>query len=217
MSAAEISVLVADDHPLVRSGIRTLLNRLAGVKVIAETGDGLEALRLIGVEQPDIALVDIEMPGLDGIALAQRITAEFPDVRVIILSMYQSAAYIFQALQAGVAGYLVKGASITELEFAIRSVFAGEKYFTQGTTGKISGSESRVPSVDTLLQRLTPRQTETLRLIAEGHGTKEIAHRLQISVKTVEAHRAELMERLNIFHIAGLVRFAIQAGLTRLH
>ena len=209
-SRREIRVLLADDHELIRAGVRSLLQRLKGITVVGEAEDGLEALDLIKALQPDVVLADIGMPGLNGLMLAERVSAEAPKVRVIILSMYQTEGYVSQALHAGVAGYLVKCGGVAELELAIRSVAAGGTYLTPIVAGQVVTGFVQKNGTP---QRLTGRQREILQLIAEGCNTKEIAHRLEISAKTVETHRAELMQRLNIHEVAGLVRYAIENGL----
>jgi DNA-binding NarL/FixJ family response regulator len=209
--SAEIRVLLVDDHQLVREGIRALLGKRAGITVVAEAENGIEALELIKTLQPDIVLSDIAIPGLNGLALTERVTAEAPNVRVIILSMHQSEAHVSQALSAGAAGYLVKGASIFELELAIKSVAAGGTYLTPSVAGKVvEGYIKSGANSSSSRQLLTPRQREILQLLVEGCNTKETAHRLNISVKTVESHRADLMERLDIHDVAGLVRYAIE-------
>jgi DNA-binding NarL/FixJ family response regulator len=207
-----IRVLLADDHTLVRAGIRSLLESIEDVDVVAEAGDGREALELITKHRPDVALLDIGMPGLNGLELAKRIPTESPRTRIIILSMHADANYVNQALRAGVRGYLLKGAAVSELPLALRAVTRGETYLTPKVSrfvvdGFLSGKEAGP------LDGLTRRQCEILQLIAEGHSTKEIAGMLDLSVKTVETHRARLMDRLDIHDVAGLVRFAIRAGL----
>jgi DNA-binding NarL/FixJ family response regulator len=218
---SRIRVLLADDHALVRAGIRSLLQNIGEVEVVAEADDGREALKLIASLQPDIVLMDIAMPNLNGLEAAMRVTKEFPNVRVIILSMHANEEYVLQSLRAGAAGYLLKGARAAELELAVASVARGETYlspaaskhvivdYVQRSAGDaLSSQDERSP-----VERLTPRQREILQLIAEGHSTKEIAHTLNISVKTAETHRTQIMERLGIHDIAGLVRYAIRAGL----
>lgn len=209
-----IRVLLADDHTLVRAGIHALLQGLHGIEVVAEAADGREALRLIGACRPDVALLDVAMPGLNGLEVASRTAKESPQVRVLILSMHANEEYVLQALRAGAAGYLLKGADIAELELAIRAVMRGETYLTPAVSKRVVEDYVRRVGAETgPLDPLTPRQRETLQLIAEGHSTKEIAHMLSISVKTVETHRTQLMERLGIYDLAGLVRYAIRAGL----
>ena len=216
-----IRILLADDHALVRAGIRSLLQNIDQVEVVAEADDGREALKLIASLQPDIVLMDIAMPNLNGLEAAARVTKEFPQVRVIILSMYANEEYVLQSLRAGAAGYLLKGARAAELELAVASVARGETYLSPAASKHVIGdyvqraAGDAVPNQDdrNRAERLTPRQREILQLIAEGHSTKEIAHALAISVKTAESHRTQIMERLGIHDIAGLVRYAIRAGL----
>lgn len=207
-----IRVLLADDHTLVRAGIRALLNRIEGVDVIAEVGDGLEALRLIRELQPDIVLLDITMPGLNGLEVLEESKKQFPDLRVIILTVHDAGEYAMQALRAGAAGYLPKSSAANELEVAIKIVSRGETYVSGEVSRKTLLEYSKGPT-EHPLAKLTPRQREILTLIAEGLSTKNISHRLNISVKTVESHRAQLMERLDIHDVASLVRYAIKMGL----
>lgn len=212
-----ISILLADDHTLVRAGIRALVEKLPDVKVIAEAKDGREALRLVGESHPDLVLMDIAMPGLNGLDATARITKEFPAVRVIVLSMYANAEYVREAVNAGAAGYLVKSAAAVELEKAIKAVSCGDVYFSPLVSGRLSKDKAGHLSADrALIERLTPRQREILQLIAERQSTKEMAQILDISAKTVETHRAQMMERLGIHDVPGLVRFAIRSGLASL-
>jgi DNA-binding NarL/FixJ family response regulator len=209
-----IRVLLADDHALVRAGIRSLLRGCDDIEVVAEAGDGREALTLIEALRPDVVLMDILMPGLNGLEAAEQVSREFPSVRVLILSVNTGEEFVLQALRAGVAGYLVKSIGPAELQAALRAVARGEVYLAAAIShhvlaGSLEGGEG-CPS----LQRLTPRQREVLQLIAEGHKTKEIALRLEISINTVETHRTQLMAALDIHDIAGLVRYAIRSGLT---
>ncbi len=210
----QIRVLLADDHPLVRSGIRSVLDRISRIQVVAEAGNGHEALRLIEDHQPDVVLMDIAMPGLNGLQATARITKEFPNVRVIILSMHLNDEYVSRALISGAAGYLVKTSSASQLEQAIEVVASGNTYLS--LPADIADRVLRKSAEKNLLERLTPRQREVLSLIAEGCSAKTIALRLNISVKTVETHRAELMNRLDIHDIASLVRYAIKAGIVSL-
>ena len=210
----QIRVLLADDHPLVRSGIRSVLDRISRIQVVAEAGNGHEALRLIEEYQPDVVLMDIAMPGLNGLQATARITKEFPNVRVIILSMHLNDEYVSRALISGAAGYLVKTSSASQLEQAIEVVASGNTYLS--LPADIADRVLRKSAEKNLLERLTPRQREVLSLIAEGCSAKTIALRLNISVKTVETHRAELMNRLDIHDIASLVRYAIKAGIVSL-
>jgi len=209
-----IRLLLADDHTLVRGGIRALLEAAGGIEVVAETGDGREALELLIQFRPNVALLDIGMPGLNGLEVARRAAEQSPRTRVIVLSMHADATHVRQALKAGVAGYLLKGAAVAELPLAIAAVMRGETYLTPRISREVvegylrEGSSEAEP-----LEALTDRQREILQLIAEGKSTKEIAQALDLSVKTVETHRMRIMERLGIRDVAGLVRFAIRAGL----
>lgn len=209
-----ICILLADDHALVRAGFRALLADVPGIKVVAEAGDGREALRLAKERQPDVVLMDIAMPGLNGLEATARIGEACPYVRVIILSMHANEEYVVQALQAGAAGYLLKDADAAELELAIRAVSQGETYLSPPVSKQVIADYLRRIGPDVgPLEQLTPRQREVLQLIAEGHTSREIAQVLDISLKTVETHRAALMDRLDIHDVAGLVRFAIRVKL----
>jgi DNA-binding NarL/FixJ family response regulator len=211
-----IRVLLADDHTLVRAGIRALLERLPDVEVVAEASNGRDALHLVKAHRPDVVMMDIAMPGLNGLEAAKRLVNEFPHISVLILSMHKSEEYVWQALRAGASGYLLKDADLTELALAIKAVASGETYLSPPISKHvIQDYVRRVGGEETLLERLTPRQREILQLIAEGATTKEIAQTLNISVKTVETHRAQLMERLNIHDVAGLVRYAMKIGLVQ--
>jgi DNA-binding NarL/FixJ family response regulator len=207
-------VVLADDHKLVRAGFRLMLNSLGAAEIVGETGDGHEAMDLIRKHKPEIALLDITMPGLTGIELAARIRKEQIPTKVIILSMHMNEEYIVRAVKAGVAGYLLKGADPVELEFAIKAALSGQTYLSPGISKHIvEDYVRRVGPADTLLDQLSPRQREILQLVAEGKNMKTIAGDLNISIKTVETHRAALMERLGVRDVPGLVRYAIRTGL----
>ena len=209
-----VRVLLADDHVLVRSGIRMILETLEGVQIVAETADGRDALALVESLRPDVALLDISMPNLNGIETATRIRIRFPQTRVVILSMHAGEDYVAQALRAGASGYLLKDATPAELESALRAVARGETYLSPRISGAVVERSLRSADVATgPLDALTPRQREILQLIAEGRSTKEMAAQLGVSVKTVETHRALLMDRLGIHDVAGLVRLAVRAGI----
>lgn len=216
-----IRILLADDHTLVRAGIGALLQGLEGMQVVAEASDGHAALRLVQTHQPDVVLLDIAMPGLNGLEVTARVAQAFPRVRVIILSMHANEEYVVQALRAGATGYLLKSAVTAELELAVRAVARGEVYLSPPISRyviadyvrRVEGAGSPDATPPGPYTRLTPRQREVLQLIAEGHTTKDMAQRLHISVKTVETHRTQLMKRLDIHDVAGLVRYAIRTGL----
>jgi len=207
-------ILLADDHALVRAGLRALLAELPDVEVVAEAGDGHEAIGLIREKKPDVALVDVTMPKLNGIEVAARVKKEMPETRVVIVSMHADDAYVHRALVAGAAGYLLKTADRAELEMALRAIGRGERWLSPAVSKKVvAGYTGGGPPRDEPFERLTPRQRKVLQLIAEGLSTKEIAARLDVSVKTVDTHRTELMERLGIHGVAGLVRYAIRVGI----
>lgn len=210
-----LRVVLADDHALVRAGIRSLLERMPGVEVVGEADNGLDALALIGAHQPDLALIDIAMRGLNGFEVATRVVRDWPEVRVIILSMHANEEYVAQALRAGVVGYLLKDSAAVELDLALDAASRGETYLSPVISRTvISGYLARHPGAGRgMASPLTPRQREILTLVAEGKSTKEIAHGLKLSVKTVETHRAQLMERLSIHDVAGLVKYALHMGL----
>jgi DNA-binding NarL/FixJ family response regulator len=216
-----IRVMLADDHTLVRAGIHKLLESMTGIQVVAEASDGHEALALIRAHQPDVVLMDIAMPDLNGLEATGRVVQEFPRVSVLILSMYANEEYVMQALHAGAAGYLLKTGVTPELELAVRAVARGETYLSPAISKqviadylrRVRSNEDRPTHASSPYQLLTPRQREILQLIAEGHTTKEIAQRLQVSVKTAETHRTQLMQRLDIHDVAGLVRYAMRLGL----
>jgi len=211
---APIRVLVADDHALFRAGVRKLLQSFEGMDVVGEAADGHEALRLSATHRPDVLLMDIGMPGLNGVEAAARLTREGPRPRVVILSMHTGEEYVLRAIRAGAAGYLLKDAKPVELETAVRAVARGEIYLSPAVSRYVVEDYVRRGSVDRgPLDRLTPRQREVLQLIAEGNTTKAIAAKLGLSTKTVETHRAQLMERLDTHDIAALVRLAIRLGL----
>ena len=209
-------VLLVDDHTLVRAGIHSLLKNMEGIEVVAEAGDGREALNLVRTHRPDVVLMDIAMPGLNGLEATAHITKKFPQVRVIILSMHVNEEYVIKALRAGAMSYVVKGADTSELEIAIKAATRGETYLSPGVSKHVvTDYIQRISGEVTSVELLTPRQREILQLIAEGYSTKKIAQTLSISVKTVETHRMQLMERLEIHDIAGLVRYAIRVGLVK--
>jgi DNA-binding NarL/FixJ family response regulator len=208
-------VLLADDHTLVRAGIRALLERIPGVEVAGEASDGRELLDLIKAQPPDAVLMDISMPGLNGLQALERITRDFTPMRVIILSMHPNDEYVWQALKSGAAGYLLKRAATAELPAALNTVMGGGIYLSREIAARFLKKFplEKIARSTSPLEQLTSRQREILQLLAEGQTTKAIALILKISEKTVEFHRVKLMARLNIFDIPGLVRFALRNGL----
>lgn len=208
-----IRVLIADDHALVRAGIRALVEKLEGVVVVGEAGKGSEAMDLVSELKPDLMLLDITMPDGSGFEVLGHVKKNFPEIRVIVLTVHEAGEYAIRALREGAAGFLPKSAASTELEQAIQTVIRGEPYISPETSQKFIIESGKGATKRDLLASLSPRQREVLRLIAEGRTTKQIAQVLEISVKTVETHRAQLMERLGIHDVAGLVRYAIMVGL----
>lgn len=212
-----IRVMLADDHTLFRAGLRALLRALDDIEVVAEGADGREALRLIAAHRPDVALMDIMMPELNGLDAAARVARAFPRTRVVIVSMNADEDSVLKALRAGAAGYLVKSADPAELELAIRATARGETFLSSVVSEHlVAACVKRLDSERTSLERLTQRQREVLQLVAEGHTTKEIATKLGISVKTAETYRGELMRALGIHDVATLTRYAIRTGLISL-
>jgi DNA-binding NarL/FixJ family response regulator len=210
--AATIRVLIADDHALVRAGIAALLRGLGDVEIVGEADDGAEAVAMARRFAPDVVLLDISMKGINGLEAAASIVRDSPVCRVIMLSMHTDSAFVQQALAAGASAYLIKGSAIDELELAVRSVMRGEKYLSSALSKSMVEAFLQQGSVRET-DRLTQRQLEVLKLIAEGNSTKEIAHVLGVSAKTVESHRATIQQRLGIRDVAGLVRYAMRTRL----
>lgn len=203
-------VLLADDHQIVRQGLRGLLER-AGHVVIAEAADGHEALRLARAEKPDVAVLDLAMPLLNGLDAARELHRLFPEIKTILLTMYTDKGYVLQALKAGAKGYILKTQAAEDLIRAIREISRGEVYLSPSVAASV---------VDAYLSRtevgadpLTARERQILQLIAEGKTTKEVARTLNISFKTAQSHRSHIMDKLDVHDIAGLVRYAIKGGL----
>jgi DNA-binding NarL/FixJ family response regulator len=208
-----IRVLLADDHALVRAGIRSLLGAMAEVQVVGEASSGEEALELAQRQHPDVVLMDIAMRGITGLEAAAAMRERLPSVRVVILSMHSGEEYVLQALRAGAAGYLLKDAATGERELALRSVMRGESWLSPAVSRQVVEGYVQRTGGETAPEVLTARQREVLRLVAGGKSTKEIAFLLNLSVKTVETHRAQIMDRLGIRDVAGLVRYALRTGL----
>ncbi|MBS1197613.1 MAG: response regulator transcription factor [Proteobacteria bacterium] len=210
--ARTLRVLLADDHKLVRAGIRALLEDMPDVEVVGEADEGKQALEMAGELRPDIVLMDIAMKGMNGLEATAQLRQTYPDCCVLILSMHASGDYVEQALRAGANGYMLKDAATMELQLALAAVARGDTYLSPAVSALIvEGYLQKEKSAGDEL--LTPRQMEILSMIAAGHNTKEIAYQLKLSIKTVETHRAQLMDRLDIHDIAGLVRYAIRTGL----
>lgn len=205
-----IRVVLADDHDMVRSGIKALLGMVEGVEVVAEARNGEELVALVGDVQPDVVMTDISMPGMDGITAIATIHSRHPDVRLLVLSMYDTVDFVKRAVSNGACGYLMKDAPPFELEQALRSVMATGSYFSPAIAQRLLQ-----PSEPTVDDELTHRQVEILRLIAQGKASKEIAYELGLSPKTVDVHRARIMERLRLNDIASLTLYAVRKGLIK--
>ncbi len=210
-----LTLILADDHALVRAGIRTLLEKLEGIQIVAEAGDGRETLALVQQYLPNVVIMDISMPGLNGLETTGRISRDHPKTKVLILSMHTSEEYVLLALRAGATGYLLKDAATVELGVALGAVRRGETYLSPTISKEVLArhrQQSLDPKADSI-KTLTPRMREIVQLIAEGRSTKEIAFLLNLSVKTIETHRMHLMARLDLHDVAGVVRYALRTGL----
>jgi DNA-binding NarL/FixJ family response regulator len=213
-----IRVLLADDHTIVRQGVRLCLEAMGDIEVVAEAEDGLMAVQLAGQLKPDVAVIDLTMPRLNGVDAIRQIKRDVSDVEVVVLSVHDSEAYVVQALRAGAAGYVLKRNAATELAEAIRAAHDGQAYLHPSIARRVIDDYlSRIRATEDLHaephERLTPREREVLQLAAEGHSTRSIAGLLCLSTKTVEHHRASLMTKLGLRGQTELVKYAIRAGL----
>ena len=213
MIGARLRVLLADDHDLVRDGLVALLTGEADIEVVGQARDGEEAVRLAEDKGPDVVLMDIGLPRLNGIDATERIRRSRPGISVIMLSMHDDGPTVDRALRAGARGYVIKGSGFASLREAISTVARGEVYLSPGISGHVLHSDLSGSSPDASL--LSTRQSEILQLVAEGHTSREIAELLGLSPKTVENHRARIMDKLDIHTVAGLVRYALKTGLAR--
>lgn len=213
-----IRVLLADDHRILRDGLRALIEQNPDMEVVAQAEDGRAAVRLVQEHRPDMAIMDIGMPGLNGMEATRQIVDRIPGVRVIALSIHADRWYVAGMFQAGASGYLLKNCAFEELVQAIRTVMAGQLYLSPAITDVVVEDFVRYARTTGArsLCLLTAREREVLQLLAEGHTTKEIADRLQVSVKTVDVHRQNMMRKLDLHSIADLTKYAIRAGLTGL-
>jgi DNA-binding NarL/FixJ family response regulator len=210
-----LRVLLVEDHGLVRAGFRALLDGISGVQVVGEAADGRSGLNMIGLKKPHVVLMDIALPKLNGLEVLERVVRDYPKVQVVMLSMHANEEYVSRALRSGARGYVLKDADISELELALRAVAEGNVYLSPAVSKSMVDDYMRRVRSQGSPHALTERQQEVLKQVAEGKNTKEIAYRLKLSVKTIESHRAQLMKRLDIHDVAGLVRYAIRAGLVR--
>jgi DNA-binding NarL/FixJ family response regulator len=212
-----VRIVLADDHALVRAGVHGLLESVPSIDVVGEATDGRSALEMVERLRPDVILMDFTMPNLNGLDATRRVIKECPSVRVIMLSMHDDIGHVWQALEAGAAGYLAKDSSREELVLAIQAVARGGSYLSPVVSQRVLQDYVRNGGTghDEAVQ-LTPRQREVVQLMAEGHTNVEIAATLGLSVKTVETHRAALMDRLDVHNLAGVVRYAVRSGLVSL-
>lgn len=211
-----IKVLLVDDHTIIREGLRSLLEKQPEIEVIGDTDDGRKARELVRELSPNIVIMDITMPGLNGIEATRQITSEFPDVKVIALSIHSKRRYVADMLSAGATGYILKECLFDELVAAIKAVAAGGRYLSPRITDVVvSDYVKRLSaSADSPFEALKAREREVLQLIAEGKSTKQIALELHVSIKTIEANRRQIMDKLNIHSIAELTKYAVREGLT---
>ena len=211
-------VLIADDHQIVRQGLRTLLEKEHDLKVVAEAEDGRSTVRLARETQPEVIIMDVAMPDLNGIEATRQIVSELPKAKVIALSMYADRRFVVNMLKAGASGYLLKDCAFEELTRAIRAVLAHKTYLSPGVSDIVvkdymTGGSALEPSVFSVL---TPREREVLQLMSEGKSTNQIAYCLHVSVKTIETHRQQVMHKLKMHSVAELTKYAIREGLTTL-
>jgi RNA polymerase sigma factor (sigma-70 family) len=214
-----ITVYIADDHTIVRDGLNVLLSEQPDIEVVGDAADGRETVRQVVELEPDVVLMDINMPQLNGIEATRQITENCPTTRVVILSMYATQEHIFRALQAGARGYLLKESAGIEVVRAVREIMSGKRYLSEKISEEVINEYVRLRDQvdeDDSLSRLSPREREVLQLVVEGKSSAEIAESLYLSPKTVETYRSRLMQKLEIHDIPGLVKFAIQQGLTTL-
>ena len=211
-------IVLADDHQVVRLGLRTLLESAPGFQVVGEAGDGLEAIRLAEQLSPDVVILDLLMPRLNGIEAARQIHARFPHMRIVILSMFDSEAYVVEALSTGASAYVLKGSTTEELVAAVREALAGKRYLSPSLSERAIEAyiryvqSAKVGDLD-VVETLTPREREVLHLAAQGCTNAEIAKRLSISARTVETHRAQMMRKLGLHSHVDLARFALERGI----
>jgi DNA-binding NarL/FixJ family response regulator len=213
-----IKVLLVDDHAIIREGLRSLLEKQPDMEVIADTDDGRKAIELVRELLPNIVIIDISMPGLNGIEATRQITAEFPQIKVIALSIHSKRRFVADMLSAGATGYILKECLFDELVQAIKAVAAGGRYLSSRITDVVvSDYVKRLSAAaDSPFEALTTREREVLQLVAEGKSTKQIALELHVSTKTIEANRRQIMEKLNIHSVAELTKYAVREGLTTL-
>ncbi len=211
-----IKILLADDHRIVRQGLRSLIEKQSGLQVVGEAADGRVAVKLCAELKPDLVVLDLTMPGLTGMAAARQILAAQPQVKVLVLSMHADRRFVAETLGVGVSGYLLKDNAFEELSKAISTVMAGQVFLSPQISGLVAQDykQKRASGDTEIAPLLSEREREVLQLFAEGHRTKEIAAQLNLSVKTVETHRAQVMTKLKLDNIASLTKYAVREGLT---
>ncbi|MCH8123737.1 MAG: response regulator transcription factor [Bacteroidetes bacterium] len=206
------TVVIAEDHPIVRKGIRAFLTQTTEHEIVAECGDGIAALELVKEHRPDVLITDLRMPGLDGLEVTRRVHQDYPNTAVVVLSAYSSDSYVSRAFRNGALAYLLKDSDIMELNDAITSALSGKRFISKS----LASRTQREPTLTDRYELLTARQREVLHLIGEGLTTPEISEKLSISGRTVEKHRSNLMQKLEVKNYADLIRFALQRGLSPL-
>jgi DNA-binding NarL/FixJ family response regulator len=208
-----IKIILADDHIVVRQGLRSLIDQQKDMLVVGEADDGLQLLESVGKLRPDVVLVDLKMPNLNGIDAAREIRVRFPNTHIVILTMHADRAYVERAMQAGVSGYVLKEENFQEMCTAIRQVALGNRYFSAGVSQQIPGSLSTGATHPGTIHLLTLRESQVFQLVAEGKTNREIGNLLGISMRTVEGHRAHMMSKLNLKTHVDFVRFAMNHGI----
>lgn len=209
-------VLIAEDHTLLRAGLKIMLSQEEDLEVVGEADNGKEAIRAVSLLAPDLVLMDLTMPGTNGMEAMVEIKKRFPETRILVLTIHKTDEYIQEALRAGADGYVLKDASQDELRLAVRSVLSGKSYLSADVSEKVINgylSGGRHTPAQTGWERLSTREREVLKLVAEGHGNKYIANYLSLSIKTVEKHRSNLMRKLDLHNAASLTAYAIERGL----
>jgi DNA-binding NarL/FixJ family response regulator len=214
----KIKILFADDHAIVRDGLRSLFKSDPGFSIVGEASDGAEAVKLVEQNRPDVAVLDISMPNLNGIEATGIIKDRFPETKVLILTIHENEEYIHELILAGADGYVLKNAEKKEIFDGVRAVATGSTFFSSNVSkalleGLVRSTRNRVPFQISNEEKLSARETEVLRMIAEGLTSKQIAEKLHLSVTTVNSHRTNIMKKLNIHEIVGLVKYAIQKSL----
>jgi two-component system response regulator NreC len=207
-------VVIADDHAIVRGGLRALIHDEIGLELIGEAAGGYEAIELVEKDQPDVLVLDISMPDLDGISVTRRLKQNYPNLQILILTLHEDEAMLKEAIKAGASGYILKRAAESELISAIQIILRGDMYVDPSMLRSLLGEPKPVPAQqETPVESLTPRETEILRLIVEGYTNRQIAEHLNISIRTVEGHRANISDKLGLHSRLELVRYARQHGM----